>query len=100
MTLTKMMFGRITLQNDIQQNGIQQNDIHQKNIHQNNIQQKRTLTVTLAETASELCNPNFSERHSATCHSVACTINVYDRKLCSSLERNYDRTIVILAMAS
>jgi len=37
--------------------------------------------------------------------SVACTINVYDRKFYDrklrwSLERNYDRTIVILAMAS
>ncbi len=31
---------------------------------------------------------------------MACTINVYDRKLRLSLERNYDRTIVILAMAS
>jgi hypothetical protein len=36
---------------------------------------------------------------------VACTINVYDRKfydckLRLSLERSYDRTIVILAMAS
>ncbi len=30
---------------------------------------------------------------------VACTINVYDRKLHLSLERNYDHTIVILAMA-
>ncbi len=37
--------------------------------------------------------------------SVACTINIYDckfydRKLCLSLERNYNRTIVILAKAS
>ncbi len=37
--------------------------------------------------------------------SVGCTINVYDRKfydrkLRLSLERSYDRTIVILAMAS
>jgi hypothetical protein len=36
---------------------------------------------------------------------VACTIYVYDRKFYDrklrwSLERNYDRTIVILAMAS
>ncbi len=36
---------------------------------------------------------------------VACTINVYDckfynRKLRLSLERNYDHTIIILAMAS
>jgi len=35
---------------------------------------------------------------------VACTINIYDRKfydrkLCLSLERSYDRTIVILAKA-
>jgi hypothetical protein len=37
--------------------------------------------------------------------SVACTINIYDckfydRKLHLSLERNYDRMIVILAKAS
>ncbi len=37
--------------------------------------------------------------------AVACTINVYDckfydRKLGLSLEHNYDRMIVILAMAS
>jgi hypothetical protein len=32
--------------------------------------------------------------------SVACTINIYDRKLRLSLERNYDRTIVILAKAN
>jgi hypothetical protein len=36
---------------------------------------------------------------------VACIMNVYDRKfydrkLRLSLERNYDRTIIILAMAS
>ncbi len=30
---------------------------------------------------------------------VACTINVYDRKLRLSLEHSYDRMIVILAMA-
>jgi hypothetical protein len=40
-----------------------------------------------------------------TTKAVACPINIYDRKfydrkLRLSLERNYDRTIVILAMAS